>query len=418
MKTIKILNEQVKLINPDKEISDKIDLIVKEFCGKLVSKLRKAKIAAEVFVGGSLAKKTLIKKNKYDADIFVRFSLKYKKKDLSKLLKKVLFRDAKKIHGSRDYYQIVKQDIIIEIVPVLKIKKPEQVGNITDLSYFHVNHVVGKIKKNKKLSNEIKLAKSFAYACNCYGAESYIMGFSGYALELLVCYYGSFLKFIKEISKSNLKDKVVIDEKKFYKNKKQLLEELNKSKTKSPIILIDPTFKQRNALAGLSNESFFRFQNYCKGFLKNPSPKFFEKKNVSDEFKNKKNIKIVSLKTTRQAGDIAGTKSKKFFDFFKLILKKEFIVKKVGFDYKESDNRAYLYFDLDKKKDEVIKGPHITKVENLAKFKKVHKNAFIKNHFACAKIKHDLSFDKWFKMFKTKYKKIIKEMSVKKLEVY
>ncbi|MBD3252791.1 hypothetical protein GF386_03610, partial [Candidatus Pacearchaeota archaeon] len=54
---------------------------------------------------------------------------------------------------------------------------------MTDLSYFHVNHILKKIKKNKNLSDEIRLAKKFAYSQNCYGAESYIHGFSGYALE-------------------------------------------------------------------------------------------------------------------------------------------------------------------------------------------------------------------------------------------
>ena len=52
-------------------------------------------------------------------------------------------------------------------------------------------------------------------------------------------------------------------------------------------------------------------------------------------------------------------------------------------------------------------------MHNLSRFKKAHSKAFIKNHIAYAKIKHDLSFDKWFKSFKLKDKKIIKEMDVK-----
>jgi tRNA nucleotidyltransferase (CCA-adding enzyme) len=242
MKIDQILKEQIKAIKPPIEIFGDIDKAVGEFCLNLDKKLKKKKIKAEIFIGGSLAKNTLVKKDKYDVDIFVRFDLKYKDEEISKLLGKVLGKKSRKIHGSRDYYQIIVNDIIIEVVPVMKIKKPEQAQNITDLSYFHVSYVLGKLSKNNKLAKEIILAKTFCYAQGCYGAESYIHGFSGYALELLICHYGSFLNFVKAMSKSK-KDKIIIDDSKFYKNKNEILRDLNKSKRQSPIILIDPTFK-------------------------------------------------------------------------------------------------------------------------------------------------------------------------------
>ncbi len=63
------------------------------------------------------------------------------------------------------------------------------------------------------------LAKTFAHACDCYGAESYINGFSGYALELLICHYKTFSKFLKEIIKID-NNQIIIDDAKFYKTKK------------------------------------------------------------------------------------------------------------------------------------------------------------------------------------------------------
>ncbi len=439
MKNInKILNQQAELIKPSLETLKKIERTSESFCGNLRKKLRSKKIKADVFIGGSLAKKTLVKKDKYDVDIFVRFDRKYEDKKISKLLEGILTK-AKKIHGSRDYYQLIINGIIFEIIPVLKIKKPEQAENITDLSYFHVNYVLNKIRKNKKLADEIILAKTFAYAQDCYGAESYIHGFSGYAIELLICHYGSFLKFIKSISLQNIKqvnissssklgmkrtdyvsdiNKIIIDDSKFYKNKQEVLRELNESKIQSPIILIDPTFKERNALASLSQETFLKFKKTCKDFLKNPSSEFFERKNIFEELsrKYKDKLRIVSVKTNKQAGDIAGSKSKKFFEFFCNRLRREFEIKKAEFDYDEKKNTAYFYFVLEKKKDEVIKGPPVTAVHNLSKFKKAHKNAFIKKHIAYAKIKHDLSFVRFFNMFKRKYEKVVREMGVKSVK--
>ena len=213
---------------------------------------------------------------------------------------------------------------------------------------------------------------------------------------------------------NNIK-RIIIDDSRFYKNKSEVLRELNESKRQGPILLIDPTFKERNALAGLSNETFLKFKKVCQDFLKKPSSKFFEKKDISEELKSKygKNLKTISIKTSKQAGDIAGSKSKKFFNLFIRRLGREFEIKKSEFDYDDKKNIAYFYFVLDKKKDEIIKGPHVTKIENLSSFKKVHSKAFIKNHFAYIKIKHNLSFERFVIDFKKKYKKIIKEMDVK-----
>ena len=416
MKKVKeVLAKQLGLSRPSQEINEKIDIVSKKFVGDLRAKLKSRKIGADVFVGGSIAKKTLVKKGVYDIDVFVRFDKKYEDDKISSLLGKVLagFGGLKKVHGSRDYYQLKVEDILIEVVPVLKISKPLQAVNVTDLSYFHVNYILKKLRANKKLGDEIVLAKAFAHAQGVYGAESYIHGFSGYGLELMTAHYGSFLKMIKEISKSEVsKDKkIVIDDAGFYKNKNEILIELNESKLQSPIVLIDPTFKERNATSSLSYETFNKFKTACYNFLKSPSLEFFNKKDIAEDFE-RFDTKIVSVKTDRQAGDIAGTKSKKFFDFFVYKLRKEFEIKKSGFDYDYVLNSAKFYFVVEPKKEEIVKGPPVVAVNNLTKFKKAHPKAFIKKGYAYVRIKHLLSFEEWFKEFVKKEKKIIREMSV------
>ncbi len=415
----KIIKEQISLAKPgDRDIKD-IKLISKEFCKNLALKLKKEKIKANIFIGGSLAKGTLVKTDNslYDVDIFVRFDNKYKEDKISELLKKALMKEAKRVHGSRDYYQFKVNNIIIEIIPVLKIKSPKQAKNVTDLSYFHVNYILKKIKKNKKLSDEIIIAKAFTHSQNCYGAESYIKGFSGYAIELLIIYYGSFLRFIREIADSG-DEKIIIDESKAYRKKQDVLMELNEAKILSPMILVDPTFKERNALSGLSLETFMKFKKACQDFLKNPSKEFFKEKDVQWEMKKKyPDLKIISVKTNKQKGDIAGTKSKKFMNFFLFQLKKEFIVKKAEFEYKEDENTAYYYLALDKKPDEIIKGPPITSIENLAGFKKAHSDAFIKNQITYAHVSHNLSFVEFLKRFLEKDDKVIKDMSIEEIKL-
>ena len=411
-----VIKKQIETIKIDGENLEKIKKISNDFCKELSRKLKDNSIKAEVFIGGSLAKETLIKtdENKYDVDIFVRFDKKYLKEDISKIAASVLDTDFIKIHGSRDYFQKSVGNIILEIIPVIKVKKPEEAENITDLSYFHVNYVLKKIRNNKRLADEIRLAKAFCHGQDCYGAESYIKGFSGYAVELLTIHYKSFEKILKAMDKINQKkeEKIIIDTEKLYKNKKEILLELNESKLQSPIVLIDPTFKERNALSGLGKETFDKFKKSCSQFLKKPDESFFVKKNVSEEFKKYKGVKKILIKTTKQAGDIAGTKSKKFFRFFIAETKREFEIEKTGFEYDENKNVSYGYLILKVKREEVVKGPEINRIEHLKRFKERHPDAFVKKGTAYAKVSHNMNFEDFLKGFLDKNKRIIKEMGI------
>ncbi|OGJ16953.1 hypothetical protein A3K73_02070 [Candidatus Pacearchaeota archaeon RBG_13_36_9] len=385
MKDIKkVLQGQISRIKLDERELTGVNQETRDFLEDLNKNLAKNKLEAEAFVGGSLAKGTLIKKDKYDIDIFVRFAEKYEDKKISDMLGSLL-KSAQRIHGSRDYFQLEKNGLIFEIVPTIKINKPEEARNVTDLSYFHVRYIVGKIKEKKKLAEEIMLAKAFSYANNCYGAESYINGFSGYALELLVSYYGSFVKFLSSVKG---KEKIVLDPEKFYKSKNEILLHLNESKLQSPIVFVDPTFKERNALAALSKETFEKFKLAAEKFLENPSSKFFEKTDIEKEMKKKyKSIIIIETLTARQKGDIAGSKLRRFNEYLKNKLKKENEIKISEFEYNKKSNTGKNYFVLKQKKEIIVEGPPITKVENLESFKKKHKNCFIKKGKAYAKEK-------------------------------
>jgi len=282
-----VLKETLKEIIPSKETETYMSDEIKVFLEKINKRINKTKIKVEHFVGGSFAKKTLVKKGSYDVDLFLRFDKKYKEKDLTKLTKKLLkgIKKVSIVHGSRDYFQVnINPWFFIEVVPVIKVNNPKDSKNITDLSYSHVKYINKKIK-SQKILDEIKLAKAFCSANETYGAESYVNGFSGYGIELLVYSYKSFEKFLKELSKKR-KEKLIIDIEKDYKNSKEILFELNGSKLISPIILIDPTFKERNVLAALNEETFEKFKESAKAFLKRPSIGFFKKRQISlDELK-------------------------------------------------------------------------------------------------------------------------------------
>jgi len=412
-----ILKDVLEKINPSEQELKFIDDKLKDFLVKIKHKIKTLKINTEFFVGGSSAKKTLIKKDIYDIDIFLRFDKKYKDVELSLHTKRILEDfDFKIVHGSRDYFQIsAGQNLIFEIVPVRKVSKPDQAVNITDLSYSHVKYISNKIK-NKKILDDIKIAKAFCHAQDCYGAESYISGFSGYCLELLVYHYKGFLNFIKAMAKLK-NEKLIIDIEKHYKNKNEILMDINTAKLQSPIILVDPTFKQRNVAAAIDSKVFEKFQASCRQFLKSPSAMLFERQKLDlekikkDAVKRKYEFILLEAKTEKQSGDVAGSKLKKFYNHMPLEISKYFNLKSQGFNYNQSQS-ARFFFVVQPKKEIILQGPSIKDKKNAEAFKKKHKTASVKSGKLYAKKRVNFTLKDFIKNWASDNKFKIKDMSI------
>ncbi|MBM3228396.1 hypothetical protein FJZ20_00720 [Candidatus Pacearchaeota archaeon] len=417
-----ILFRALESISPSEEELKEIEIKLKKFLEQLKKRIRRLNISAEIFVGGSFAKGTVIKKEKYDIDIFLRFDKKYDKNLLSSLAEKILnFGDFKKIHGSRDYFRIaVSKNIIFEIIPVRKIKTPKEAENITDLSYFHVNFIKKKLK-SKKILDEVRLAKAFCYSHKCYGAESYIRGFSGYGLEILVYYYGGFLNFIKNIAKAD-SGKIIIDVGKFYKNKNSILMDLNAAKLDSPIILIDPTYKHRNLLAALSEERFLKFQKACKNFLAKPDLDAFSIKEIDFENlkknsrRKKQDFVLMEAETDKQEGDIAGSKLLKFYSLLSNEIKKYFEIKASEFEYR-GEKTANFFFSVKSRREIILFGPFLKDKKNSTKFRKKHKKVFEKRARLYAKEKINFNLREFLNTWKKENKDCMIDMNILQLKV-
>ncbi|MBW2984628.1 CCA tRNA nucleotidyltransferase [Candidatus Woesearchaeota archaeon] len=389
---MKILKEVLEEIKPTEELKTEVSGKIYAVLTALNRKLKDAK----AILGGSGAKGTWLKQAN-DADIFVCF--KYSKyKDESEQLSGILEKKLKSIfpriirlHGSRDYFQIKKGNFTFEIIPILNIKDAKQAKNITDISPLHAKWVLA--NANKTLRDEIRLTKQFCKANNAYGAESYIRGFSGYICEVLTTHYGSFLKLARAASK--WPDKVIIDIKRYYKGK-DVMHELNKSKTYSPLILIDPVQKDRNAAAALSEEKFDNFRAACKKFLKKPSKELFKEKEITiNELKNKaknKRLIILKIKTIKRKEDIAGAKLVKAFEYLTArLLKNDFKIMEKGWQWNKGLD-AMIFFIVDKKplsKIKIHEGPASKQKFHVKRFKAKHKNTFTKGKRVYARVKRE-----------------------------
>lgn len=259
---------------PSKSEVQEIKSVVSEIKKKL-PKLRK-----QLFLGGSIAKSTFIK-GKHDIDFFVKFETEADMKKLYPILKSE-FKGIKKIKGSREYYQMKFRKYEIEFVPILNIKKPDKARNSTDYSIFHVEYINDTLSPKQK--KDVVLLKQFCKSAGVYGAETHTMGFSGYALELLVAYYGSFIRVLENFS--NAKPPLII---KFTKTEPENI---------SILTLVDPAQTSRNVGAALSGKNFSTFQMKARQFLRDNDLK----RDLSAYFKSQKNPLSQIKKFSRARG--------------------------------------------------------------------------------------------------------------------
>lgn len=309
-----ILEKMRAQLLPDTDALTEIHSFVKE----INTCIQEKEIDADCIIGGSVGKGTMLKDD-FDVDLFVRFDYSYKDKDISIILKKILERlHPTLVHGSRDYYQI-KKGYTYEIIPVLHVTDYKKAKNVTDMSPLHVTYVTRHLKQKPSLADEIRLAKQFCKASNCYGAESYISGFSGHVIDILIIHYGSFLNLLS--AAAEWKQKKIIDPELHLEDPEK---ELNKAKQQSPLILVDPLQPDRNAAAALSQEKYNIFKERSKTFLDSPSEDYFAIKTVDAHYlaerKKKHNNSILAairIIPTDDKKDVAGTKALKAYEHIK-----------------------------------------------------------------------------------------------------
>jgi tRNA nucleotidyltransferase (CCA-adding enzyme) len=272
----------------------------------------------------------------------------------------------------------VKQDAHYEIIPVLNIHPSNynDIQNVTDMSPEHVVWVGKYTENDPGLKDEIRLAKQFCKSCNAYGAESYINGFSGHIIDILIIYYGSFINMIRSFSLLNNISKenpVIIDVERHLKDP---LKELNESKL-SPLIIIDPVQPERNSAAALGEEKLGIFISACRYFLEKPDMSYFSIKRFNLD--DKVNGSIKSIRRSSKPKVL-----KVYEEAIKHCRLNGFIVLGSGWDFEYEKKSAVIYLIFDKRslsaQDEHI-GPPLSSKQDAEKFKKKHGDkVFIKDN--------------------------------------
>lgn len=386
------LRQVIISIRPSKDE----DALTKKIANDVICRLRKAS-KLEVVLVGSIAKGTALS-GEGDIDVFVILKKKMEKNKIKEKIESIFKKAFPHLQYQMNYaeHPYIKFHYCskkIDVVPAYKMSVDKKLITAVDRSVLHTKYIIKNLFEKQK--DEVRLLKKFLKTNGIYGAEIRVEGFSGYLCELLIIYYGSFLRLLRNAAK--WKFPVVIDLKKHYKKNEyaDLVKKFNKD-----FIVIDPTDKNRNVAAPLNSENLKKFVHLARSFLKNPSQRYFSEE-VSFEkklrtAKRKNIIVLIYFSKPEIVDDVLWGQIKKLLSTIKNSLS-AYGISKILVDASSTIRIAVLA-----RKKEIggkieIKGPPLSLSEHVARFKKAHRGSKLKkkNHhiFAIVKIKKKNIFE-------------------------
>ncbi|MDO5860607.1 CCA tRNA nucleotidyltransferase [Methanobrevibacter sp.] len=230
---------------------------------KLIQFLQKecdnSNLGAKVALVGSVAKNTALK-GKSDIDIFIAFPLDTDKQFLKDMGLELAhkccdeFKSNPEHHfASHPYVTTHIEGCEVDIVPCYAIEDGSQLKSAVDRTILHTRYVTEKLSESQQ--DEVLLLKRFMAMTGTYGSEFKVGGFAGYLCELLIIHYGNFENTLK--AAINWKFGHIID-----------LESYGTSNQfKDPLIVIDPTDKNRNVGAALRLDKMAEFIQSARNFI-------------------------------------------------------------------------------------------------------------------------------------------------------
>ena len=398
----KILKEVLDEISPTKQEKEKLKKLA-ERAVKLANNLSK-KYGAKAMLAGSITRDTWLL-TKREFDVFILFPEKMKEEeiekfglDIGKKVIKELGGEFKIEYAEHPYVSGLVNSVDIDIVPCYALKTLEKIKCAVDRTPFHVRY----LEKNFpiKLSGEVRLLKQFLSANSMYGADAKTQGFSGYTCELLIMKFGSFLNLLENAAKWEPGE--VIDIEKFYSEEDYHF--LRKKFKNQPLILIDPTDKNRNTAAALSIYNFFKFKKLASEFLKNPSKSFFEfqkpklitKEELEEKIRERgTKLILLTFSPPKVVPDVLWPQLRKFAERLKNILEeKKYEFKVFGKDvYTNEKDLALVLLEMEVSKLPAVQkvtGPLIFDLDDSKRFLEKHRDAiavYVEDKFWVAEVK-------------------------------
>lgn len=254
-------------VSPNSEDYAELRKVLRKVSARIRKEAEARGLKIKVEAVGSVAKDTWIRSDK-DIDIFIIFAdgtEKEKAKGQGLELAKAASGSSWRLgYAEHPYVETEVDGYTLDIVPSIVMREGEKPLTSVDRTPLHTLFMNKNL--DSMLKNDVRVLKQFMKGIGVYGAELKVGGFSGYLCELLVLNYGGFEKTIKAISKWG--EKAAIDYINHYKGKAGEVFD-------TPLVVIDPVDRRRNAAAAVSQKSYSNLIAAAKFFLRKPSVDFF-----------------------------------------------------------------------------------------------------------------------------------------------
>ncbi len=220
---------------------------------------------------GSVARGTWVRGDK-DIDIFMLFPPELPREELQERGLAAGYAVVEKFSGTSEekyaehpYLNAVIEGFDVDLVPCYHVASTAEMQCAVDRTPFHTRYLLPKIGS---LREDVLLLKQFAKGGGVYGSDHMTGGFSGYLCELLILAYGGFSAFIEAASMFRYGE--VIDIEGFYPDTRSA-----RKKFSEPLIVIDPTDKNRNVAAALTPTRFAEFMELARDYCAAPDSVYF-----------------------------------------------------------------------------------------------------------------------------------------------
>ncbi|MHA1149558.1 MAG: hypothetical protein ACTSR8_15090 [Promethearchaeota archaeon] len=296
-----VLKEVLNDITPTKEEIALINNISDELKKILIKRAEELNIKFnEMVPQGSTGIKQTQLRNDFDLDFFIGldynlYKQKYQglsknqfkkesKKDflelcnnwIMKSLENSKFKNPGLLYAEHPYVttQYINQNSILKIDIVLYFDLPldyiRKNGPVTavDRSPWHGKFIRDNLSKRQK--DDVRLLKQFFKACHSYGDKSALgmMGFIGYAAELLIYHFGTIQDVFENFNSIQINP---ID---YFNRSKQELMKIHHFKNDA-LIITDPIDMNRNVASAISEKAYKYCTYKIQQFLQSPSKEFF-----------------------------------------------------------------------------------------------------------------------------------------------
>jgi len=324
----------------------------------------------DVVLAGSAARNTNLKETK-DFDIFVLYPKDTAKDSFTKEALELganFFKGyfSEKVYSEHPYVRGIIDGYKIDLVPAYKIDSTDEMISSVDRTPFHQAYINKNLKDAQK--DEVRLLKYFLKYINCYGADPQYQGFSGYLCELLILYYGDFLKTLEKVANWQTPVRIVLSQ-----DDVDYLAPFDDA-----FVVIDPVDKKRNVASAVSMTTLSRFIAASRSFLSKPTTDFFSNNNKPQTYHqlvtwiNNVPLTAIEFNVEGQIKDIVWSKLRKFSNKLNAFLENQnFTILKSNIYYSENSKYAYIIIMTDMltlPKFEKAIGPFVSDMTNSQKF--------------------------------------------------